>query len=802
MGILWQWVRDWYLRQLERPWPLALFAGGCTLLSVWIIAHATIEGNPVALLPQQDPAVVEQKAQEARVGATNYLLITIRTAEPQLGPPVVDALAAQLRTLPEIISVDARTPVDFFHQVALLYLPYDELNDFATHVEQRLHELTFGPWIPKLHTPERPISVQPFLERYPYIRNLRYYQNADGTTYYLLVRPRIPASNTTLTRQMMTRIRPLVAQALAQVPHATAGNHPVRIDLSGRYVETERQAGRIIHDTWLVVLYAFGGLAAFFCFFYRDGVRLLNVCVPLALGTVWSFAADQWLFGGINFLTVSSCVTAMGLCASCGIRLIHHYDRSPDRSAPIATQMRDSARDFLDTMRLPGLIVAAALGFLAFTRFRALAQFGLLTIISINLHLVSLLCAFPVCLRWLLRQHAIRPALLSPRLRLQGARWLLTEQGFLSISSLGVILLLGLFLQFPTFNVNLAKLLLNADRPHTDLPNGRLLHAILSPELARTANADDAAAFAQALRRTSARTQSSRILATIALHDFLPDGQTEKIARIANLRTAFTEPAIELLPPDERAAYDLLRPALMPFPVTVENLPEEVLGKFRALDGKLGEYVYILPDLDRQSAGQLREFVQEVSATACPDCSQPVRVSGESFLYYSIVSHLVTENLLIVGAGVGTIFLILLAALRNRRDALLCSLPPLIAVALTMGAMVWCGIELNLVNIGAIPLILGLTVNSATLLQQHLTKPNLGLVQGYLLIAPFLCASAITLLLAFVGIGMAENPGLRSFGRLAALGTAIGASVVLLWLPGLVSWWTTPSPSPAPDKTP
>lgn len=802
LGTSWRHLSAWYDRQIEAPRLLLGCVLCLTLGSGIVLGYMTISADPIALLPARDPAVLEYALQQEHVGATNVLRILVDTEQPALGPAVVDTLAERIRALPNIMAVYARPPIDFYDRAALLYLPYDELDAFATTVERRLHELTFQQWVTDLHVPEPPLSVEPLYARYPFAQRRAYYQTDDGRHFAVLVRSTKSPGDTAWSVQFVGAVQQIIDQTLAAVPVPPGAPAPVHVTMAGEYVQVTKQAHQITRDTIVVTLIACLGLSLYLGLLYRNLWRTFTVMAPLLVGTCWSYAAAQTLLGGLNFFTVGTCMLTLGVCSGMGIRMVYYFDHQADPDAALAVQVRAATGEFFRTMRIPGLVIIAALIFLTFAKLRALSQFGMLAGVSIALHIVSLFCLAP----WTLR-HLTRRTLTPIPMRLQNllgglVHWLSQTDGFITVTCGGVVLALSLCLRLPVVNVDLTHLLFSTESTALPPTLDRIAHAVTYPEIIRAATRADATAFARALRAHARDRTDAPFFSVLALDDFIPDDQDRKIARLQQLRAAFTPTAVAHLTPEDQLTYDLLRPALTPVPVTTDTLPAEVRQTFQPLDGDLGTFAYIFPDVSVARAKDLARFAQTLRATQCPDCSAPVHVSGEVTLFYSMIEHIIPEQILGTTGAAAVIFLLMFLVLRSRRDVVLCGLPPLATVLLTMGALVWGEVELNMLNVGAIPLIMGFAVNATMIMQQQLTRTGKMLLTSYIRTAAFLCTNSVAVVICFTAMSFARNPGLSTFGHLSAIGTTIGVAAALLWFPGLVQTAATLFPLPAPGKIP
>ncbi|MBL6457526.1 MMPL family transporter [Belnapia sp. T6] len=227
--------------------------------------------------------------------------------------------------------------------------------------------------------------------------------------------------------------------------------------------------------------------------------------------------------------------------------------------------------------------------------------------------------------------------------------------------------------------------------------------------------------------------------------------------------------------PGLRATLAQLNDALQAAPVTLQTLPPELARDWVAPDGRARIEAWPR-DLSDDNAA-LRRFAHAVQSVA-PDAGGMAISIQES-------SATIRHAFLLAGAiGLVWTVLLLLAALRSPRLALLALAPLLLAGLVTLAICAVVGPPLNLANIIALPLLFGIGVafdiyfvvawqgGERVLLARPVTRAVM--------------FSALTTASAFGTLALSSHPGTASMGVLLAISLAAVLAAVLLALPALL----------------
>jgi uncharacterized protein len=141
-----------------------------------------------------------------------------------------------------------------------------------------------------------------------------------------------------------------------------------------------------------------------------------------------------------------------------------------------------------------------------------------------------------------------------------------------------------------------------------------------------------------------------------------------------------------------------------------------------------------------------------------------------------------------------TVVLVCLYAAFRRIGEIGLSLATLgLALLALMAVMGWMGWTWNLMNLPAIPLLLGVGVDYTIHVQLALRRRNGDLAGMHRTVGRALLLCAATTIAGFGSLAWASNPGLASLGRVCATGIGCLALVALGLLPGWWRWLRVPA---------
>ena len=225
---------------------------------------------------------------------------------------------------------------------------------------------------------------------------------------------------------------------------------------------------------------------------------------------------------------------------------------------------------------------------------------------------------------------------------------------------------------------------------------------------------------------------------------------------------------------------DALNASLNADYVSLDNLPEQLERLWLSAGG--AHRIEIFPKQDMQDEAALREFVRAIQSVSPQVTGAPV-INLEAS---DAVAAAFRQAFLYAFIAISFMLYILLG---RKRDVLLVLAPLLTAAVITGGISVLAGMPLNFANVIALPLLLGIGVDSGI---HIIHRFRTDLPDGKNILATSSArAVAVSSLTTMGGIGnlaLSPHAGTASLGLLLTLGIGVTLVCMLLVLPALLTF--------------
>ena len=225
-------------------------------------------------------------------------------------------------------------------------------------------------------------------------------------------------------------------------------------------------------------------------------------------------------------------------------------------------------------------------------------------------------------------------------------------------------------------------------------------------------------------------------------------------------------------------ALQSLRTATEAEPFGQESLPVPLQERWHSQAGEYRLAVYPIEDLNDNDA--LRRFVRAVQQVAPQAIGAPVisLEAGEAVVQAFIQAF----SLALIG-----VVIILLVLLRSIKYTLLVLLPLLLASLFTAALTVLLNVPFNFANIIALPLLLGLGIDSSLhMVYRSLNNEMVSEILIHTSTARAIFYSALTALVDFASLMFSSHQGTASMGVLLTVGLAFTLICTLIILPALL----------------
>jgi len=553
------------------------------------------------------------------------------------------------------------------------------------------------------------------------------------------------------------------------------------------------------------------------------------VFANLFIGLSITTAVGLMMVGSLNLLSIAFAVLFVGLGVDFGIQFSVRYRSERFKSNDLMAALASAAERSAVPLSLAAMATAA--GFLCFlpTDYKGVSELGEIAGVGMLVAFLSSITVLPALLRLLNPPGEDEPvgyAFLAPLDRFLEDHRVIIVGGTLLVALAGLPLLYFLHFDFNPMhlrNPNVESIATFLDLRKDPNTGANAINVMTNSE-------------ADAKKIEAKLSKLPEVLNVISLDSFVPEDQPEKLKLIAQgaktLNPALNPESIDEAPSDaenvdalkgtvgslrktagegkgpgavasRRLADDLqkladsnqaarekaqavfvtslkivldqLKNALQAKPVSLNNLPADLVSGWKTKDGLMR--VEAEPRGDPNDNETLRKFAAAVLVAEPTAIGGPVSIlkSGDTIVKAFI--HAGFWALLVIS-------LLLWLTLRRVTDVLLTLVPLLVAGVVTLEICVLIDLPLNFANIVALPLLLGVGVAFKIYYITAWRAGRTNLLQSSLTRAIFF--SALTTATAFGSLWLSSHPGTASMGKLLALSLVTTLAAVLLFQPALM----------------
>lgn len=757
-------------------WPRAVVITAIVLGAVgaWLgVARLRIDGDTDSLIAAERPFMQDYRTFQAEFGDLEGVVIAVDPkGSDAAGKRAIDAIAAQLETLQQqsmISRIGARIEPAEQWRLASWSANDGELAAMAAA----------APAIAAIARGEEsahPLVARALSQAFSQVREPEYLRVPGGTLFLIEA---IPAKDFTALEPYAAAIGAIRAK-LDEVRVA----HPdVDIGLTGKPVLQADEMSTANNDMMRASVGSLVVITVLFIIVFRGIRRPLLAVAAFAIASAWTYGAATILVGRLTLLSTVFMLVLVGAGLDYGVHVVSRYGEMRRRFAR-AEAVR-AALVSVGPGTITGAIGSASVFFLALaTDFGGLRELGIVAGTGLLLCAIAMVTVLPALLALAgdergVEGHVAIPKVAMPKVAMPkvAVPKAISPPTALSAIALApprvstmlmacvpiVACLLGLPWAFG-FQSNLLELQSSnlasvrwERRLFEDSPGASWYAVSMADSLERVAALEVSAQHATAIARTESVLSLVKLdtPARAALRKQVADAVDAPLVALTN-PTPASEAARWII----EGAQASLRDAL---PAAVRDRMVSPGGKF---------LVQYFPSVDAWEEAPLASFVASVHRIDPTATGVPVT---------QLNSILDMRNAFTRVSWLSIIAVTLIAWFDFRRMSatLLATATVLAGVAMTLGLMPMMGIELNLANFFAIPMLIGLGIDSAVHIIHRARQDPAQLATTVRAVA----FTALTTAIGFGSLVIAEHRGMRSLGLAMGVGSLCCMYVACVVLP-------------------
>ncbi|MBI1908805.1 MAG: MMPL family transporter [Deltaproteobacteria bacterium] len=747
-------------------------------LSVVVARNLKIETSMTALAPKDSESVRGEKEFKRYFGSNSYLLLTVEGPNAEVAEHFADELSSRMEGLTEVVYIDYRRPVDYFKKRQWLYLELDDLKEIERRIDRTLRlqkkglSFVFSDLMDFADEEDRPdLNFDDIFKKYEQKlwRFSKYEANEAGNFIVMRVKVQEGTEDIESARNLVNKIK----KTEQELKQQRDSYQPVTVGYTGTLQTTIEESDQIKKEMAIVSAVVAFILILILYLYFRRGEAIFLIGLPLLAGILWTGGIIYWSLGHLNLVTSFAGGILAGLGSDYGIYLLSRFYLE-----------REGGKDFQTACRLTfentgqatyGSMVTTAGAFVAllFSKFGVFFEFGLLGAIGVVLNYLAMIIVLPSLLTFFDRQKE------KAGVSLLSARFSGFRSGPLMSRPVAVVLAAGLLITAAAFTVpSGSKIHFNEDMMvNKKLPGNRLYSKMdtikgtpFSPTILITNGIKETEKTVKTLDQLIEKDKTKRLVfdQTVGLPSLIPPAQPEKKKVIDSI----AHKIVDLQWISRKQKLDFLlgfKETLRSPPVTRENLPVEVKRAFESPTHKDIFAVYLFPAFSRLSSESLRRYHDGIDALKREMTALHFTAVDGTFVYDEIVKLIEKES----PRGMMLIVLLLTAVMyllsRSVVRTFLIMLNLLTSLVLLSAILVIANIPLNVMNIAAIPVILGTGIDSFVHFAQRYDESG-DMAATLREKIPAIIFSNLTTIIGFGGFLLVSNPGLRSVGWVAVIG--------------------------------
>ena len=542
--------------------------------------------------------------------------------------------------------------------------------------------------------------------------------------------------------------RAAVTDMRAAIDEARAKFAGIDIGLTGKPVLQHDEMATATADMTRASIASLAVIVVLFAVVFRGLRRPLLATVAFLIASAWTYGAAALLVGRLTLLSMVFMLVLVGAGLDYGVHVVSRYGEFR-RSRPRSEAVREALASVGPGM-LIGAIASAAVFLLAlFGRFGGLQELGVIAAAGLVLCALAMVTVLPALLV-LFGDGAGAEARAEPQVDADAVGARPPRRSTVALACVPVLLLALPALLGPRFDLNLLNL--QSEGLESVRWEERLMRdsAAASWYAVSVADSLDEAATLEARAKEEAvilRTES-------ALSLIKPETNERRVLRQTIAEIGLGEaPAAPSAA--AAAARAIIEGARMPLR---EALPAAVRDRMVSPGGKF--LVSYFPSGDAWNPRELGRFVARVRAV-------DPGATGVPFTQHGSIDDMVKTFLVVSLLSIAAIALIAWLDLRSIGLAALAVGTVIAGVGMTLGAMPLLGVDVNLANFFAIPMLIGLGVDSAIHII-HRARQDPARLGNTVRAVGF---TALTTAIGFGALVFADHRGMRSLGLVMLAGS-------------------------------
>ncbi len=751
-----------------------------TAFSAYFSSKLFFESNFETLLPRTYDSVKALDDITKEFGGTGYLVLVVESDNLEKSKQFSAQLVKKLEKLPEVMYVNWRQPKKYFDDRKLLYVELSDLSEIKKRIKKKIdfEKQKANPLFIDLLDEGYKLDLSDIEKKYEGKDVFRdYYVSKDGRELVLLVKPAGLAGDLSFSKNLVN-----AAQRAIDETDPSKYDSSIKVSFTGRYkkqIDLNEQLQRDlkitgIGSTLLVII--------LLLLYFRQIRSLLLISVPIASGLLLTFASAYFMVGYVNIISAFLISILMGISADYGIVLYSRYKEERASGLDIRDGIEKMLSKTFEPIFVSGITTGLVFLSLTLAEFKGFSQFGLIASVGVFVNMFVFFTFFPALIIFFEKLIPISH-IKNPGFEIKKV----TNHFYLPVLAGSIIMVAYSVygLKRASFEYNFSKIQ-GSNIPSFVLDErvNTIIGTSLTPDLALVDNLDEAKAVSNLLEE-KLKNPDTTIDTYASILTFLPENQDEKLKELKEIKKILEESPLNSMKGQQKEKIDEVKKLLSPKPVTVKNLPKEILRMFYGLEGKRSS-VFIFPKINLSDAALVRKSSDEIRNL--PIKGKTIHPCSESIIFSDIINMVERDGRMILPLALLLTAIPVILAYRSIRSTFFILIPLAVGFLWIFGLTYFFRIEFNFFNVVVLPLIFGLGDDYGEYVYSRYIEEGRGSMPFVLAhTGPAVGLSAVTTSIGFGTLLFANHNGLKSIGLMAVMGILCVSISAVLLMPSLVT---------------
>ncbi|MEW5951642.1 MAG: MMPL family transporter [Elusimicrobia bacterium] len=752
-----------------------------SLFSFYFAVKIKFEANFESLLPKTFKSVLTLDEVTKEFGGTGYLVAVVKSKDPKAAKNFSYVFTKELEKLPQVKYVNWKQPKKFFEDRKLLFADLDDLREIRKRVEKKIdfEKKKANPLFIDLLEEDYKLDLSDIEKKYEGKDVFReYYESSDGKELVLLIKPNGLAGDLKFSRELEKNVLSLAASL-----NPKSYGEDLSVELTGRYKKQIDLNDQLTKD----IRFTIAGsllLGSFILFFFFRQIRgAFLVGIPLFLGIIITLAFAYLTVGYLNIISGFLFSILMGIGMDYGIVFYSRYMEEKISGASSESAMETSFLTAGSSLLIAAMTTCSSFFSLAIAEFKGFSQFGIIAGagVVINFIVFMTLHQAMIILFEKIKEPKYKPAfsfsLKAPKISVR----------FVSLSLIFILCFYSL--------ANIKKLSFEYDFNKiqgSNIPSFALdkrvndiIGTSLTPDIVLVKSLYQAKQVSDLLS-SKEKNPDTTIDSHASVLTFMPFDQKEKISELKKIKKILEDNALNSLGEEQKKKIEDVKKLLTPQEVTKNNLPKEIYRMFYGESGKTA--VYIFPKISLSDVLLVRKASDEIRDLPAGD--ETLHPVSESVIFSEILRMIEKDGkIIMVLSFLGTLLPIFLAY-KSFKALFFLSAHLAVTLLLLLSGLLFFSIDLNFFNVLMLPLIFGLGLDYGEYFYSRYKQEGKNSVYFVLThTGPAVFMSALTTMLGFSTLLMANHQGLKSIGQVSVMGIFCAFISAAAFLLPLLSVW-------------